>query len=273
MALKIYDTFAPQGEYPAVKAEDVEMPDGSRLSDFEGGSYIVVDDALSETSTNPVQNKVITTQMNTAIGILQTQVLPKLLPSVTTSDNGKVLSVTDGVWVVKEITGGSGGSTAVPVVDLVAMGLTAVSFPSGASALETDATAVCEVLSNGTATFVIPVDMDVETMSVAFTMNAMGTGGSYLCTSILAMDGYFALTVIVDPSMVAVVCEPLATGSITVDDALSETSENPVQNKVIYDQLVQANTVLAQLQASIPTDAHIKGLIDTYLSEALGGDY
>ena len=32
MALKIYDTFAPQGDYPAVKAEDVAMPDGSRLS-------------------------------------------------------------------------------------------------------------------------------------------------------------------------------------------------------------------------------------------------
>jgi hypothetical protein len=216
MALKIYDTFAPQGEYPAVKAEDVEMPDGSRLSDFEGGgggadgkdgvsptvtitaitgghrvsitdasgtktfdvmdgedgssASIIVDDALSETSENPVQNKVITAQMNSAIGILQTQVLPKLLPSVTTSDNGKVLSVTDGVWVVKEITGGSGGS-------------------------------------------------------------------------------------------------------ITVDSELSPDSTNPVQNKVIYAQLVQANTVLGQLQASIPTDAHINGLIDTYLSEALGGDY
>lgn len=36
MALKIYDTLKPQGNYPAVKAKDVEMPDGSRLSDFEG---------------------------------------------------------------------------------------------------------------------------------------------------------------------------------------------------------------------------------------------
>lgn len=32
MALKIYDTFAPQGNYPAVNAQDVAMPDGSRLS-------------------------------------------------------------------------------------------------------------------------------------------------------------------------------------------------------------------------------------------------
>ena len=37
MALKIYDTLAPQGDYPAVKAESVEMPDGARLSDFKGG--------------------------------------------------------------------------------------------------------------------------------------------------------------------------------------------------------------------------------------------
>lgn len=38
MALKIYDTFAPQGNYPAVNAEDVAMPDGTRLSDFSGSA-------------------------------------------------------------------------------------------------------------------------------------------------------------------------------------------------------------------------------------------
>lgn len=32
MALRIYDTVKPQGSYPAVEAEDVEMPDGTRLS-------------------------------------------------------------------------------------------------------------------------------------------------------------------------------------------------------------------------------------------------
>ena len=35
MALNTYDTFAPQGDFPAVKAEDVEMPDGKRLSDLD----------------------------------------------------------------------------------------------------------------------------------------------------------------------------------------------------------------------------------------------
>lgn len=34
MALKIYDTIQTQGDYPAVTADQVEMPDGSRLSDL-----------------------------------------------------------------------------------------------------------------------------------------------------------------------------------------------------------------------------------------------
>ena len=37
MALRIYGTFEPDGTFPAVKAEDVEMPDGKRLSEVELG--------------------------------------------------------------------------------------------------------------------------------------------------------------------------------------------------------------------------------------------
>lgn len=37
MALKLYDTLIPDGDYPLMKAKDVEMPDGTRLSDFKGG--------------------------------------------------------------------------------------------------------------------------------------------------------------------------------------------------------------------------------------------
>ena len=36
MALKLYDTLTPGGDYPLVDAEDVLMPDGSRLSEFKG---------------------------------------------------------------------------------------------------------------------------------------------------------------------------------------------------------------------------------------------
>lgn len=37
MALKLYDTLMPDGDYPLMKAKDVEMPDGTRLSEFKGG--------------------------------------------------------------------------------------------------------------------------------------------------------------------------------------------------------------------------------------------
>lgn len=120
MALKIYDTLVPQGNYPAVNAANVEMPDGTTLDEFKGaedavlytaqtlteaqklqarqnidaasatdmenevdrldrriseletaGGTITVDSELSATSTNPVQNKVITqlfTEAQTSIG-------------------------------------------------------------------------------------------------------------------------------------------------------------------------------------------------------------
>lgn len=34
MALKLYDTLNPSGDFPLVEAKDVKMPDGSRLSEF-----------------------------------------------------------------------------------------------------------------------------------------------------------------------------------------------------------------------------------------------
>lgn len=61
MSIPITDKFKPKGAggYALMDAEDVEMPDGTRLSDFKGGASITVDSELNPTSTNPVQNKVI----------------------------------------------------------------------------------------------------------------------------------------------------------------------------------------------------------------------
>lgn len=101
MAIYLIDKIKPKnnGDFPMVDAEDVEMPDGTRLSDFKGGgSSITVDTALSETSENPVQNKVITTNFNNARNTLQYDVIPKLLPTVSAADNGKALAVVDGAW-------------------------------------------------------------------------------------------------------------------------------------------------------------------------------
>lgn len=160
MAIELIGKIKPKnnGAFPLVDAEDVEMPDGTRLSKFKGGvtsvngqtgdvkitvtdgkdgedgtdgfspsisvtaitgghrvsitdakgtttfdvmdgedgegASITVDDEISETSENPVQNKVIFTTLRD----LYVQVGKQLLPAVTAEDNGKVLQVANGVW-------------------------------------------------------------------------------------------------------------------------------------------------------------------------------
>lgn len=129
MAIELISKIKPKnnGTFPMVDAEDVEMPDGTRLSDFKGGVTsvngqtgdvtIAVDDALSDTSTNPVQNKVITelfneaseviNQLGGAVSTLQTGITvlgEKTLPTVTTADNDKILQVVDGAWSAVAMT-------------------------------------------------------------------------------------------------------------------------------------------------------------------------
>lgn len=58
-----------------------------------GANKITVDSALSSTSTNPVQNKIV----NNAISAI------RQLPVVTTADNGKVLMVVNGAWAVVDL--------------------------------------------------------------------------------------------------------------------------------------------------------------------------
>ena len=61
--------------------------------------------------------------------------------------------------------------------------------------------------------------------------------------------------------------------SITVDDALSPDSTNPVQNRVIFAYLEEATSVLEQILGSIPTDEHINELINTALGVIENGTF
>lgn len=97
---------------------------------------------------------------------------------------------------------------------------------------------------------------------------------------------------------------PRGDADITVDAELSDTSENPVQNKVITKVVAEAREAMAQLGTAVETlgaralplveaadsgkmlqvvdgvwtvvsvaDSSIKTYIDDYINEALGGDY
>ena len=63
--IKLADTLAPMADFPAVEAKDVTFNDKKSLQEkldngeLGGGTNITVDSAMSDISTNPVQNKVI----------------------------------------------------------------------------------------------------------------------------------------------------------------------------------------------------------------------
>jgi len=62
-----------------------------------GGANSMVDAELSETSENPVQNKVIT-QTLTEVGAAIEIMVPRMAPAVTVEDDGKFLQVVGGKW-------------------------------------------------------------------------------------------------------------------------------------------------------------------------------
>ena len=66
MAIRLADTLECMSDFPAAYAKDIEFDDGKNLQEKlnngelgGGGTSITVDTAMSSTSTNPVQNKVI----------------------------------------------------------------------------------------------------------------------------------------------------------------------------------------------------------------------
>lgn len=75
-----------------------------------GGANIMVDAELSETSENPVQNKVITQVVAEAgaameeLGAAIETMASHLTPAVTASDEGKFLQVVDGAWQAVALT-------------------------------------------------------------------------------------------------------------------------------------------------------------------------
>ena len=110
MAIQLIDKIKPKnnGSFPMVDAEDVLMPDGKRLSEFEA-SGVEVDASFDATSENPVMNKTITAAMMEALGELATirQNITGLqnsaLPTVTEGDNGKVPQVVGGALVYTDV--------------------------------------------------------------------------------------------------------------------------------------------------------------------------
>lgn len=74
------------GNFPLVQAKDVEMPDGTRLS--EAGVTVMTDTEFSEESSNPIANKTVTKYANNTTAIINTK-----LPAPLTAAVGQTIRV------------------------------------------------------------------------------------------------------------------------------------------------------------------------------------
>ena len=195
---------------------------GSGNIEIQGGSTIAVDDSLSTTSTNPVQNKVITEALN-----------------------GKA-SQSDIPTKVSELTNDSDFQTA----SQVATAISGINVPTKVSQLENDSdfqtgTQVSNSISTATSGLATKAEL-----------NGKQDKGDYATTAQLngKQDTLVSGTNIKTVNGESLLGEGnILIKSINVDSALSTTSENPVQNKVITNKVNTIEQSITNLSGTIPT--------------------
>lgn len=102
-------------------------------------------------------------------------------------------------------------SVELPVFDLSALGMSAITLPTGYATVSTDTTALQSALREGSVIFVIPVDMGGTTIPVRTTMQGIALGTSYQCTSLFVLNDTSALVINVDPGSITVMVMPAST--------------------------------------------------------------
>ena len=195
---------------------------GSGNIEIQGGSTIAVDDSLSTTSTNPVQNKIITEALN-----------------------GKA-SQSDIPTKVSELTNDSDFQTA----SQVATAISGINVPTKVSQLDNDSD-----FQTGTQ-----VSNSIATATSGLATKAELAGkqdkGDYATTAQLngKQDTLVSGTNIKTVNGNSLLGEGnILIKSVDVDSALSTTSENPVQNKVITNKVNTIEQSITDLSDTMPT--------------------
>lgn len=195
---------------------------GSGNIEIQGGSTIAVDNSLSTTSTNPVQNKVITESLN-----------------------GKA-SQSDIPTKVSELTNDSDFQTA----SQVATAISGINVPTKVSQLENDSnfqtgTQVSNSIATATSGLATKAELDGKQDKGDYATTAQLNGKQDTLvsgTNIKTVNGESLLGE-----------GNILIKSINVDSALSTTSENPVQNKVITNKVNTIEQSITDLSGTIPT--------------------
>lgn len=213
-----------------------------------GANKTIIDSALSSTSTNPVQNKVVTTQinnLNTLVGdtIVSDQISTAIADKVDKVP-GKGLSTNDYTTAEKNKLSGiaSGAEVNQNAFSNVIVGSTTV-------AADTATDTLTLVAGNN-------VTLTPDATNDKITIAAKNTTYSAATTSAAGLMSASDKTKL----------NGIATGAtkITVDSALSSTSTNPVQNKVVNTAISSLNALVGDMavseQISAATNECITGM-------------
>lgn len=195
---------------------------GSGNIEIQGGSTIAVDDSLSTTSTNPVQNKIITEALN-----------------------GKA-SQSDIPTKVSELTNDSDFQTA----SQVATAISGINVPTKVSQLDNDSdfqtgTQVSNSIATATSNLATKTELagKQDKGDYATTAQLNGKQDTLVSgTNIKTVNGNSLLGE-----------GNILIKSVDVDSALSTTSENPVQNKVITNKVNTIEQSITNLSNTMPT--------------------
>lgn len=238
-------------------------PGGVGVIDTGGGGSIVVDSALSTISTNPVQNNVITNELNkkassTDLSAKQDKLIAG--DNITIGPDGKTISATGGGGSAEYPTGGLTGQALVKKSDSD----NDVEWGSGSYTFDTVAQ-MNAAIANGS----------IPNGSVIYVSEMSGQPAENLTdlTDVeisQVKDGEVLKWDAASESWV----NGKAAAEIIVDNALSTTSENPVQNKVIATELdkKQNNLTFDSTPTANSTNPVTSGGIKTYAPFSFGVD-
>lgn len=247
-----------------------------------GDSDIVVDAALSATSENPVQNKVIAqvvqeanaamTEIGEAISIM----VPRMTPAVTASDNGRVLTVVDGAWTAAEASSVGGSADLGELLETVTEPQELLPRTAFTNEYFADLGAFGQFLDIDEATYnawsantepVIVRYDGAEYVLEPQSIDPYGTGVPGVGVGNLAAFGgvgngeSFALVAMFDVNSDGGMTYGFLCGSMVDTTPTQHTLAMYLQGEAV------------KLKAAYVPGAVIRAYVEEYIDEALGGDY